>query len=189
MPVVSTIKMTAQQFLELGQDPPGIRLELVEGEVAVSPSPVPLHSYVDTQLRTILNLHTKSKGLGLIFGDVDTIFGKHDVRRPDIIYFQKNRLHLVGEKSMNGAPDLCVEIISPSSVEVDREDKFVQYAAGKVRNYWIVDPPARSIEAFRLRGGKYVAAGRGQGTETVSLPPFPDLPINLADLWLPAALT
>ena len=189
MPVVSTTKMTAQQFLELGQDPPGIRLELVDGEVAVSPSPIPLHSYVDTQLRTILNVHTKSKGLGLIFGDVDTIFGKHDVRRPDIIYFQNSRLHLIGDKAMTGAPDLCVEIISPSSVEVDREDKFEQYAAAKVRHYWIVDPPVKTIDAFRLRGAKYVLAGRGQGVETVSFPPFPDLQIPLAELWFPPKMS
>ena len=189
MPVVSTTKMTAQQFLDLGEDPPGIRLELVDGEVAVSPSPVPEHSYVDTQLRTILNLHTKAKGLGLIFGDVDTIFGKHDVRRPDILFFQKSRLRFIGEKSMNGAPDLCVEIISPSSVAVDREDKFEQYAAAKVRYYWIVDPSQMTIEAFRLRSGKYMPAGRGQGNKAVALPPFPDLEIPLADLWLPANLS
>jgi hypothetical protein len=42
---VSTIKMTARQFLELGEDPPGVRLELVDGEIAVSPSPVPRHSF------------------------------------------------------------------------------------------------------------------------------------------------
>lgn len=181
---VSTIKMTAQQFLDLGEDPAGIRLELVDGEVAVSPSPVPEHSYVDTQLRTILNLHVKRKRLGLIFGDVDTIFGKHDVRRPDIIFFQTSRRRLIGKKAMNGAPDLCIEIISPSSVAVDREDKFEQYAAGKVRYYWIVDPARKTVEAFRLRSGVYIAAGRGQGVQTVSLPPFLDLEIPLADLWL-----
>lgn len=185
---VSTIKMTAQQFLDLGEDPPGIRLELVDGEVAVSPSPVPEHSYVDTQLRTILNLHVKSNRLGLVFGDVDTIFGKHDVRRPDIIFFQTSRRRFIGKKSMKGAPDLCVEILSPSSVAVDREDKFEQYAAAKVRHYWIVDPGHKTIEAFRLRSGKYITAGGGQGSETVVLPPFLDLQIPLAELWLPKSL-
>lgn len=185
---VSTTKMTARQFLMLREDPPGIRLELVDGEIAVSPSPVPEHSYVDTQLRTILNLHVKSNRLGLIFGDVDTIFGKHDVRRPDIVFFQTSRRHLIGKKTMKGAPDLCVEILSPSSVTVDREDKFQQYAAAKVRCYWIVDPMRKTIEAFRLQSGKYIASGRGQGVETVSLPPFPELEIPLADLWLPRNL-
>jgi hypothetical protein len=50
---VSTIKMTARQFLELGEDPPGVRLELVDGEVAVSPSPVPRHSFTLLRLSNL----------------------------------------------------------------------------------------------------------------------------------------
>jgi Uma2 family endonuclease len=131
--------MTARQFLMLGQDPPGVRLELVDGEIAVSPSPIPDHSYVDTQLRTILNTHVQARGLGMIFGDVDTIFGEHAVRRPDIICFSKSRLHLIGPKAMEGSPDLCVEILGPGSVRTDRKDKFKQCAEAGVRFYWIVD--------------------------------------------------
>jgi Uma2 family endonuclease len=183
---VSTIKMTARQFLEMGEDPPG--LVLVDGEVAESPSPIPDHSHVDTQLRYILTGHVTAHDLGLVFGDVDTVFGEYDVRRPDIIYFQKSRRHLIGPKAMEGAPDLCVEIISPSSGKVDRKDKFIQYAAGKVRNYWIVDPAKKTLEAHRLRGGKYALAVRGQGNEKVSARPFPDLEIALGELWLSNAL-
>src|SRR5437868_8574513 len=112
---VSTIKMTARQFLELGEDPPGVRLELVNGEIAVSPSPVPGHSYTDRMLSFILLRHIKAHDLGQLYGDVDTIFGEHDVRRPDLIFFAKHRLHLIGEKAMEDPPDLCVEIISSSS--------------------------------------------------------------------------
>ena len=182
---VSTIKMTARQFLQLGEDPPGVRLELVDGEVAVSPSPIPAHSYVDSQLRAILVHHVRDRDLGAIFGDVDTIFGKHDVRRPDVIYFAKDRLHLIGPTAMEGPPDLCVEILSPSSVEIDRQQKFAQYARGAVANYWIVDPAGRTVEAFRLSGDRYVQAGKGQHDDIVHLPPFEELTIPLADLWWP----
>src|SRR3954452_18648168 len=112
---VSTIKMTARQFLELGEDPPGVRLELVDGEVAVSPSPTPLHGYVVMQLGIILGHYVKRRRLGKLFPDIDTIFGEHDVRRPDLLFFSKDRLHLIGDKAMEGAPDLCIEVISPSS--------------------------------------------------------------------------
>src|ERR1700733_14731772 len=97
---VSTIKMTAAQFLEMGEDPPGVRLELVDGEVSVSPSPEPKHSYADRNLGYLLQAHIRESELGALFGDVDTIFGDHDVRRPDLIYFAKDRFHLVGEKAM-----------------------------------------------------------------------------------------
>lgn len=182
---VSTIKMTARQFLELGEDPPGVRLELVDGEVAVSPSPIPDHSYIVGTLYRILGDHVEQFDLGQLFMDVDTIFGEHDVRRPDILFFTKARLHLIGEKAMEGPPDLAVEVLSPSSVATDRKDKFKLYAAGKVKYYWIVDPKMRTIEAYRLRGGKYVGRVRGSGSDVVQLPPFAALKIALGRLWRP----
>lgn len=185
MPVVSTAKMTARQFAELGEDPPGVRLELVNGEVAVSPSPTPEHSNVDTRLRSLLLRHADERKLGLILADVDTVFGEHDVRRPDILFFATDRLHLVGRKKLSGPPDLCVEIVSPSSSTVDLVDKFQQYEAGGVPHYWVLDPEPRSIKAYQLRRGKYVLAGEGQGSQIVRLPPFPKLDIPLDGLWLP----
>ena len=185
MPVVSTTKMTARQFLMLGEDPPGVRLELVDGEIAVSPSPTPLHSHVDTQLRATLNSHVRSRDMGMIFGDVDTIFGENDVRRPDIIYFSKSRVYLIGRKAMEGPPDLCVEILSPSSVQTDRKDKFKQYAKGGVGYYWMVDSELRTIEAYSLSRGRYRPVGRGNDDERVRLAPFPDLEIPLGDIWFP----
>jgi Uma2 family endonuclease len=184
MPVVSTIRMTARQFLQLGEDPPGVRLELVDGEIAVSPSPIPAHSHVDTQLRILVGNYISENDLGLLFGDVDTIFGENDVRRPDLLYFSKNRCHLIGEKAMEGPPDLCVEIISPSSSTTDRIDKFQQYEAGGVLHYWVLDPRDQSIEGYTLRRGKYVVTGKGQGSDVVTLPPFDDLKIPLSVLWL-----
>ena len=182
---VSTIKMTARQFLELGEDPPGVRLELVNGEVVVSPSPIPDHSYIVGTLYHILRKHIEDYALGQLFLDVDTIFGEHDVRRPDILFFRKSRLHLIGEKAIEGPPDLAIEVLSPSSITTDRKDKFKLYAAGKVKYYWIVDPKQRTIEAYRLSGGKYVGRIRGSRTDTVQLPPFKELKILLGKLWRP----
>jgi Uma2 family endonuclease len=182
---LSTIKMTAGQFLQLGEDPPGVRLELVDGEVIVSPSPQPEHSYVDRALTHILWGHIDANDLGALYGDVDTIMGEHDIRRPDLIYFAKQRLHLVGEKAMEGPPDLCVEIVSPTSGTIDRKQKFKQYEKAGVAHYWIVDPRARTIEGYKLVGQKYHAAGRAKNSETIRLPPFQKLTIKLAKLWMP----
>src|SRR5690349_9676198 len=136
MPIVSTQKMTARQFLHMGEDPPGVTLELVNGEIAVSPSPRPRHSRVDRQLTAILVNHVNSRDLGEVLGDTDTIFGEFDVRRPDIIFFTADRAHLIKEDdAIDGAPDLCVEIISPKTRTVDREDKFKQYAQSGVTFY------------------------------------------------------
>src|SRR5437667_1148803 len=119
---VSAIRMTARQFLQLGEDPPGVRLELVNGEIAVSPSPIPAHTHVVLTLAQILKNHIDEHDLGELLGDVDTIFGEYDVRRPDLLYFVKRRRHLIGEKAIEGPPDLCVEVVSPTSGRTDRKE-------------------------------------------------------------------
>ena len=125
MPTVSTAKMTARQFLHMGEDPPGVTLELVNGEIAVSPSPRPRHSYVDRQLTALIVSHVNANRLGTVLGDTDTIFGEFDVRRPDMIFFSAEREHLIDEDdAIDGPPDLCIEIISPRTRKIDRNDKF-----------------------------------------------------------------
>jgi Uma2 family endonuclease len=182
---VSTIKMTARQFLQLGEDPPGLRLELVNGEVAVSPSPIPDHSFAVAALGRILGNHIDKHDLGQLFHDVDTIFGEHEVRRPDILFFKKSRLHLIGDQAMEGPPDLAVEVLSPGSVAMDRKQKFKLYAASGVKYYWIVDPKQRTIESYQLKAGKYAGRVRGSRSDVVQLPPFTDLKIPLGKLWRP----
>jgi Uma2 family endonuclease len=185
MPILSTKKMTAEQFLQLGDDPPGLRLELVDGEVVVSPSPAPDHSRVVVRLIFLLETYNDANQLGELHHDVDTILNTFLVRRPDLLFYFNARTHLIGKKAMEGPPDLAVEVISPTSGEIDRTDKFAEYREAGVPHYWIVDPELRTIEAWRLKRGKYVRAGRGQGTAAVKLAPFPDLEIPLHTLWRP----
>lgn|ERR1019366_8436218 len=183
MPIVSTTKMTAQQFLQLGEDPPGVRLELVDGEVAVSPSPIPDHSNVVIQLIVLLENYNAANDLGELHHDVDTILDRFNVRRPDILFYSTERTHLIGKKAMEGPPDLAIEVISPSSIEVDRDDKFVQYRDGGVAHYWIIDPAQQTVDAWSLENGAYVVSGHAQGSAVIKLPPFPDLEIPLSRLW------
>jgi len=187
MLAISTTKMRASQYLMLGEDPPGVRLELVDGQIAIGPGITPGHSHVNNSLSCILLGHIENNGLGMLLGSIDVVFGEYDVRRPDIIYFRKDRAHLIREDdAIDGPPDLCIEILSPRSETIDREDKFKQYAAGRVLYYWIIDPMLRTIEAFRLVRGSYRECGRGQGNAEVSLPPFGNLKLPLGKIWFPS---
>jgi Uma2 family endonuclease len=183
MSTISTTKMTAEQFLMLGEDPPGVRLELVDGEIAVSPSPAPNHSHVVVNLLTILNSHIIQNALGELHQDVDTLLDDFNIRRPDILFYSNDNLDLIGEKFMEGPPDLAVEVISPTSVNIDRKTKFAQYRKAGVSFYWIVDPQLKTVEGWELKNRRYVPIGRAQGTTTISMAPFPALEIPLARLW------
>jgi Uma2 family endonuclease len=186
MSMFSTTKMTARQFSLLGEDPPGVHLELVEGEIAVSPSPQPLHSRVDKRLSRILLNYIVDNDLGDLLGDTDTVLDEFNVRRPDLLYFTKAQIALINmKKPIRTMPELCVEIISLSSDTVDRRDKFRQYATARIAHYWIINPDERTIEAFILDGSEYQSAGQGRDQDIVRFAPFPDLAIHLDELWPP----
>lgn len=184
MPAIQTARLNARQFLQLGEDPAGVRLELVDGEIEVAPSPAPRHSFTDNMLRTMLTNHAVEHDLGRIFGDIDTVVGEYDVRRPDILFFAKDRLHLVTERAIEGPPDLCVEIVSPTSGTIDRSVKFEQYAKAGVANYWIVDPHPRTLDAYALDAGGYKLVAQGRDDDTVHAPPFEALDLQLGTLWM-----
>jgi len=182
---LAVTKMNAEQYFMLGEDPPGLRLELVYGKIVASPSPSYDHSYTDRQLSHILIGHIEDNDLGALVGDVDTIFDQFNVRRPDIIFIAKHRLHLIKGHGIPIIPDLCVEILSPGSATTDQTEKFDLYASSGLQHYWIVDPKGHTFEAFKLTGKKYRRVGHGREKDVVTAPPFPKLKINLARIWSP----
>jgi Uma2 family endonuclease len=186
--MILSTKMTARQYESLGQAPPGIRLELVHGEIAGSPFPDFIHGYTDRRLSQIILNHIDEHDLGELVGDIDTYFDDFNVRRPDIIFSAKARTRL-RDPSKHGiryAPDLCVEILSPGSATLDQTDKFDLYAKDGVAHYWIVDPQNQTFSAFQLSRGKYRKIASGTQADTVSADPFPNLKIPLSRLWPPS---
>jgi Uma2 family endonuclease len=181
-----TGRMTATEFLKLPEDPDKIRYELVHGEVVVSPSPNLDHAFVSTNLLVLLATYVRANNLGEVIADIDTYFDEDDVRRPDVMFFSTARAHFLGEQYLEGPPDLCVEILSPSNKHVDRGDKFKLYRDSGVPFYWIFDPMLKAVEAYRLEGQEYVPTVTAKDDATVRLPPFDDLEIRLAEIWRPA---
>ena len=103
---------------------------------------------------------------------------------PDLLYLDDSRLRFISPRGIEGAPTLAVEIISPYSKQIDRRRKTALYAAHDVTWYWIVDPDAHTIDAYRLEGGTYHLDAKLEAAETRALPPFPDLPFDPAAVWL-----
>src|SRR5699024_11130277 len=91
----------------------------------------------------------------VFFAHVDIIFTMTDVVQPDILFIAKQRLNIITKKNVVAAPDLAVEILSESTQHLDREKKKDLYLRQKVKEYWIVDPEARSVEQFIQSSDKY----------------------------------
>ena len=96
----------------------------------------------------ILRGHVNARGLGKVFvAPVDCILESITVVQPDIVFVETARRSIMSERGIEGAPTLVVEVISPSTGAIDRRRKLQLYARYAVPNYWIVDPPARTIGA------------------------------------------
>ena len=162
----------------------GRRYELHEGELSVVPAPSPQHQFIIRNLFRILDAYVAGKRVGeVIFAPIDCILAETTVVQPDLVYLDSSRLSIVSSRGLEGPPTLVVEILSPTTTLIDRGTKRQLYARHGVPYYWIVDPEARTIEAYLLSEGGYQLATRAAGFETVSLPPFPDLALVPASLW------
>ncbi|MBI4591060.1 MAG: Uma2 family endonuclease [Candidatus Rokubacteria bacterium] len=162
----------------------GRRYEIHEGELSVTPAPSLHHQRVIGNLYTILRQHVKSGGLGeVLLSPVDCILSDVTIVQPDLVYLDTTHGSLVSDRGVEGPPALVVEVLSPSTTEIDRSTKRQLYARYGVPYYWIVDAEARAVEAYMLSERGYQLSARAAGSEPVCLPPFPDLAFAPASLW------
>ncbi|MDI6893276.1 MAG: Uma2 family endonuclease [Bacillota bacterium] len=135
--------------------PAGLRYELVEGDLRMTPSPSTIHQKISGRLERILREWVEGRQLGEVYdAPTDVVLSEHNVVQPDIFYISRERLGIIKEANIQGAPDLVVEILSPNSLEWDRVTKRHLYAKYGVREFWLVDPDGRTIEVAVLRGGE-----------------------------------
>lgn len=99
------------------------------------------------------------------------------------MYLDPTRASLVSERGIEGSPTLVVEILSPSTIAIDRSIKLQLYRRFEVPYYWILDPEARTVEVYGFAEGRYALLARVSGAGPVSLPPFPGLAFAPASLW------
>jgi len=137
----------------------------------MSPAPATRHQDVSANLEFAMMTFVRARGLGKVLdAPIDVRLGElADPVQPDILFIRQERLSIIREKWIEGAPDLIVEILSPGNWLDDRRTKYRVYALAGVREYWIVDPDKRQIEVFALRGSDYEILGRfGPGERAAS---------------------
>lgn len=160
----------------------GKRYEIIGGELIVSPAPSERHQYLQMELAALLRDHVRQGRLGRTYvAPVDVRLSAIDQVQPDIVVLLNERRHIYTANVMHGPPDLAVEIISPSSRVTDPTVKFRLYEQHGVREYWLVDPDARTFRLFVLREGRYDEA-RAEGVALHSTV-LPGLTIDTAALF------
>jgi Uma2 family endonuclease len=129
----------------------GKRYEVIAGELVVSSSPRPQHQRASMRLSYALEGFTQEHGLGELYpAPIDVLLSTDDYLVPDLVFVRTERADIVTGRGIEGAPDLVVEIISPSSALRDRGLKRERYARFGVPLYWVVDVELGHVEVYHL---------------------------------------
>ncbi len=147
------IKFTYRDYLLL---PEQDRRELIEGDFYVVPAPSLRHQEVLANLAFALRVFVKKNVLGRVYlAPVDVVLSDEDVVQPDIVFVSEERREILSEANIVGAPDLVIEILSPSTADRDKNLKLSLYVRAGVREYWIVDPVEETVQVLELGSEGY----------------------------------
>jgi Uma2 family endonuclease len=136
--------------------PEGAPYQLIGGKLVMTPVPTTYHQIISMRLELKFANFVNEKNLGLVLdAPIDVYFGEKETYQPDIIFIDRDRFHIIESAMINGAPDLVVEILSPSTGYYDLKKKARTYARHGVREYWIADPEDKSIEAYKGQEEKF----------------------------------
>lgn len=162
------------------------RYEILRGRLIMVPAPATAHQQVITQLGTQINSHVHANGLGVCFhAPFDVYLAKDTVVQPDFTFVSEGRRsEVLGSRGAVDAPDLVVEVLSTSTTSRDRGEKRSIYADAGVSWLLIVDPDGLTVEVYHLNErGEYVWIDTAVGPEELTFDLFPDLTVDLGEVW------
>lgn len=166
--------------------PEGAPYQLIGGELIMVPSPTPFHQAVSRNLAIALFQHVHEKGIGRVYyAPIDVYLGEEETYQPDLVFISNERLNIIGKEKVEGAPDLVIEILSPSTAYYDIRKKYRKYEEQGVREYWIVDPEEKSVEVCVNEGKVFKQVQSAVGRGMVSSRILEGFEISLDDVFRP----
>ena len=174
--------ITFEEYLELSGDTRGC--EWVDGEIINMPEASFEHQDLSGFLSTILRVFVQQKDLGVFLYSpfAMKLEAQRRGREPDILFVGKDKLDLIKKNYLDGAADLVIEIISRESIGRDRGEKFVEYEAAGIKEFWLIDPTRRQVEFYNLNErGFYQLADTTEGVFRSQV--LPEFVLSVEWLW------
>ena len=160
----STFKISKLSVDDYKKLPEGARLELIEGNLVEEPAPEYGHQDMVTLMVARLRIFADEHHLGkILVAPVDVYLDYENVLQPDILFIANQNLHLIERDGIHGAPDLVIEILSPSNAYNDFTTKFYLYEKYGVKEYFIVDPTRKESVSYLLLNGQFKEISRKTG--------------------------
>lgn len=159
-------------------------IQLIDGEIVIGMAPIPKHQEVLLELAVVLRQYARAVGGKIYIAPTEVELDVENVYEPDLVYLAPHSACQVSEKRLIGAPELVLEVLSPSTAKHDRVAKFRAYGARGVREYWIVDPQHQTLEQWvNGEGGLSLAGVYAPGDRFNSALFGPGAPIALDDVF------
>ncbi|MBI5235590.1 MAG: Uma2 family endonuclease [Deltaproteobacteria bacterium] len=175
------IQYTYADYLAINDDK---RYEVMEGHIMMVPAPNTFHQRISSEIGYLFVKYVKENDLGSVFlAPTDVVLSDDVVVQPDILFISKERAGIIGDKAIMGAPDIVVEIISPSSSFNDSVRKREIYQRFGVKEYWLVFPEEKAIEVMTLENGIYreLCSAKEQGSVRSKF--LPRFEVDLKDVF------
>jgi len=153
--MVSKTRMTAAEFFQLPET--NQPTELIDGALIVNPPPIPKHQRLGRLFLFLLDSLIPDGEL--FFAPIGVYFDEENIPEPDIVWVAENSKCVIGDKYLEGLPDLIVEIFSPSTATRDKREKYQLYQRHGVGEYWMVDPVGQYVEVCVLQDAKFEQQG------------------------------
>jgi Uma2 family endonuclease len=158
-------------------------VELWDGEIIMSPTPSFFHQEIVDRFHDCPKAHDRKSRLGkTAVAPLDMVLTNTRATRPDVVFISNERLGIIKERLM-GAADLVAEIISPTSRRRDRIDKRDLYEQHGVKEYWLIDPEAATVEVWHLTRGEFQLLGRWHVGQTAKSRLLKGFRVNVSDLF------
>ena len=177
--VLSDKYYTVQDYMELND---GRRYELIGGELIVVPRPGFKHQKIGLRIAKSFENFLEQNAIGEVVQEVD-VHLEGEVVAPDLLFIAKERFDIIGELHIQGAPDLVVEVLSPSTAAYDKKKKRTLYFANGVKEYWMVDPDQQLVEVLTAGENEWRWVGVLDHEDILSTALLPGLKINLSEIF------
>jgi Uma2 family endonuclease len=179
MAEITETRITAAVYAQLPET--NLPAELLDGVVIKAPAPRHIHQKL--VFRLAKGIETLAAGQGEVnIAPLDVYLDDHNVVQPDVFWVggAESRCQLGDEGYWHGAPDLVIEVLSPSTARHDRREKFQLYEKHGAGEYWLVDPEGRYVEVWTQVDGRFEYVGLFGSDEQLRSPVFNDQSLNLA---------
>ncbi len=164
--------------------PEGAKYQLIDGEIVEMPTPIVAHQRAVLNLAFEFEKLNREKKLGrILIAPMDVFLDPYNTFQPDVMFISNERLSIIGTDIVRGAPDLVVEVLSPSTAYYDLRKKMPIYFKYGVKECWIVDVSERTVERYAFSDGEPIRLSKLAGSECLTTPVLPDLNVSVEEIF------